>query len=66
VSFVFLIFLVLMVLAVAFELFGRFDGTVGGIAQHSMEGRRHNPEQGRSEVHDHEAFVRLTDRRGTR
>jgi hypothetical protein len=65
-SIVFLIFLVVMVLAVAYELFGSFDGTIGGIAQHSMEGRTHNPEQGASQVHDHEAFARLTDRRGVR
>jgi hypothetical protein len=55
-----------MVLAVAYELFGRFDGTVGGISEHSMEGREHNPEQGRSYVHDREAFLRYTDRRGVR
>jgi hypothetical protein len=66
VSWVFLIFLVLMVPAVAYELFGRFDGTVGGISEHSMEGREHNPEQGRSYVHDREAFQRYTDRRGVR
>ena len=61
-----LLFLVLMVGAIAWTLFGRFSNTTGGVTKRSMKGRESSGGEGASTGSDRESFHQEASQHGTK